>query len=50
MGMSKFIAQTVKVACKLANNQLTLTTTDTRANFDIQVSCAGDGWVDRQEP
>jgi hypothetical protein len=36
----KFGPQTVKVACTPANNQLTLTTTGTGANFDIQVSCA----------
>jgi hypothetical protein len=36
----KFGPQTVKVACTPVNNQLTLTTTGTGANFDIQVSCA----------
>jgi hypothetical protein len=36
----KFGPQTVKVACTPVNNQLTLSTTGTGANFDIQVSCA----------
>jgi hypothetical protein len=37
--VGKFGLQTVKVTCTPLNNQLTLTTTGTGANFDIQVGC-----------
>jgi hypothetical protein len=37
---SKFVQQTIQVSCTVLNKELTLTTTGTGANFDIQVSCA----------
>jgi len=37
---AKFGPKTVQVTCKLLNNELTLQTIGTEANFDIQVTCA----------
>jgi hypothetical protein len=37
---SKFVPKTVTVQCKLLNNELTLRTIGTEANFDITVSCS----------
>ena len=36
---SKFVSKTVAVQCKLLNNELTLRTIGTEANFDIKVAC-----------
>jgi hypothetical protein len=38
--IAEFGPKTVQIACTVLNNQLTLTTTGTGANFDVQVSCA----------
>jgi hypothetical protein len=36
---AKFVSKSVLVQCKLSNNQLTLRTVGTEANFDINVTC-----------